>query len=475
MSRKSSLQMQLLSRTLLILAVLLALIGLLQYYLMRDVIYRSKASSMQSQVMTIPPLVWSEIEDFGLVFEDGPRQPFFFNRDTKIAFFDPQGGFTVLPGGPEGVEPPRLDDSEYLSFLNQRRRPESDYRIVNNGEEQLLVLQSVGRGPEGGAGVVEITTPTAPLREQMLRQLQLFLLLSAIAMLVGLIGSRPVIKKTLAPLFNMVETAEQIDAGNLDRRFPTSQGQAEIDRLAESFNRMLGRLESSFEAEKETQEQMHRFIADASHELRTPLTSIHGFLEVLLRGAANQPEQLEKALKSMHGESERLNKLVRDLILLARLDRVPQVELVQGRFDLLLQEMEPQLRILAGRRQLYFKIEPNVEGRFDTDKMKQVVLNLFNNAVQHTDPEKGRVQVALSKQSDGVSLSVTDNGPGINEANLPHLFERFYRVESSRTRQYGGAGLGLSITKSIVEAHGGTISVDSQPGTGTKFEVRLPA
>lgn len=212
----------------------------------------------------------------------------------------------------------------------------------------------------------------------LIRQLLTFLFLSLIAMLIGLLGFLPVLKRTLVPLFNIVHTVEQIDAGNLARRFPPHQGQREIDRLAESFNGMLERLEASFEAERETKKQMRRFIADASHELRTPLTSIHGFLEVLLRGAANQPDQLHKALKSMHGESERLNKLVHDLLLLAKLDRTP------------------------------------------------------------------------------------------------HVFNRFYRSDSSRTRKYGGAGLGLSITKSIVDIHRGTISVVSQEGAGCTFNIWLP-
>jgi two-component system OmpR family sensor kinase len=272
----------------------------------------------------------------------------------------------------------------------------------------------------------------------------------------------------------MVNTAEQIHAGNLARRFPTRQGQMEIDRLAESFNGMLERLEASFKAERETKEQMRRFIADASHELRTPLTSIHGFLEVLLRGAANQPGQLEKALKSMRGESERLNKLVHDLILLAKLDRTPHIELTKGSLDTVIWEMEPQLRILAGNRKLSFNIEPDMKCQYDTDSMKQVVLNLFNNAVQHTDPEKGHIRISLFRKNQGVQLSVQDNGPGISAAHLPHVFNRFYRSDSSRTRKYGGAGLGLSITKSIVDVHGGTISVESQEKEGCTFRVWLP-
>jgi two-component system OmpR family sensor kinase len=237
---------------------------------------------------------------------------------------------------------------------------------------------------------------------------------------------------------------------------------------------MLERLEASFTAERETKEQMSRFIADASHELRTPLTSIHGFLEVLLRGAANQPDQLDKALTSMYGESKRLIKLVQGLLLLAKLDRTPHLELKAGLLDTVIQDMEPQLRILAGTRTLSLLLEPNMKCNFDIDSIKQVILNLFHNAVQQTDPEKGHIQISLAEKDNGVQLSIQDNGPGISAIHIPHIFDRFYRSDFSRTRKYGGAGLGLSITKSIVEAHEGTISVASQEGDGSTFQVWLP-
>jgi len=262
----------------------------------------------------------------------------------------------------------------------------------------------------------------------------------------------------------------------LNERLPVRQGQLEIDRLSLSFNGMLERLEDSFEAEKEAKEQMRRFIADASHELRTPLTSIHGFLEILLRGAANHPDQLEKALKSMYGESERINKLVQDLFMLARLDRTPTFEMKEEGLDRMLHDMEPQLRLLAGNRAVDFSIQTGLGCVCNQDKIKQVVLNLFQNAIQHTDPEQGHIEVMLDEDEDArmVRLSVKDNGPGIPEEHLAHLFDRFYRIETSRARKYGGAGLGLSITKSIVDIHGGNIRVESRVGEGSVFIVSLP-
>jgi two-component system, OmpR family, sensor kinase len=251
------------------------------------------------------------------------------------------------------------------------------------------------------------------------------------------------------------------------------QGQREIDRLAESFNGMLKRLEDAFETEREAKEQMRRFIADASHELRTPLTSIHGFLEVLGRGAADNPEQLHAALSSMHGESKRMKKLVEDLLLLAKLDRKPELHLQDIRLDRLLFEMEPHLRMLAQGRKVTIQAAA-VLCRCDPDKIKQVIYNLFHNAVQHTDAATGRITVTVDRTKDHAVLLVSDNGAGIPKEHLPHLFERFYRIDESRTRQHGGAGLGLSITQSIINAHGGQMSVDSTVNQGTVFRAEWP-
>lgn len=489
----NSLRIQLLSRSLLILAVLLVLIGLMQYVFMREVIYRNKAASLESQIMSISRSAW---EQLGASSEyNNMRPPLFFIPEASLAFIDVNGNYSVLSNGPGSINPPRLDTQEYLDIMKKKpmknptgaeipaqehldemkKKSGQNYKIIDVDDvEQLLVLQPIFSEHGQMLGVIQISTLTSPLKELLIRQLLTFLFLSLIALLVGLLGFLPILKRTLDPLFNMVDTAEQIDAGNLARRFPNKQGQLEIDRLAESFNGMLERLEASFAAERETKEQMRRFIADASHELRTPLTSIHGFLEVLLRGAANQPEQLHKALNSMHSESERLTKLVHDLLLLSKLDRTPHIELREGLLDNVILDMEPQLRILAGSRRLSLRVEPNMKCKYDIDKMKQVILNLFHNAVQHTDPQKGHIQISLFGRESGVQLSVQDNGPGISADHLPHVFDRFYRSDSSRTRKYGGAGLGLAITKSIVNAHGGTISVASQEGEGCIFHIWLP-
>lgn len=467
-----SLRFQLLSRSLFVLAALLLLIGVFQYVFMQQFIYRNKAESIQSQILSIPKDTWSELAR-GKGTQDGPRRPFLFLPDSSLAIVDTTGTITVIFTGRDSDFPPKLPLNAYQKAM--QRKKEVDFRIMKDakGDKQLVVLQPLQQRGQL-LGIIQVNTSTKPLKDVLMRQLFTFLSLSMLALIVGMIAFLPVLKRTLIPLFKMVDTVERIDSGNLAERFPERQGQAEIDRLAVSFNGMLERLERSFAAEKEAKEQMRRFIADASHELRTPLTSIHGFLEVLLRGAMNQPEQLRKALISMHGESERINKLVQDLLLLAKLDRTPVMELAAGDLNGVIREMEPQLRLLAGNRSVTFDLDKSANCRFDADKMKQVILNLFHNAVQHTDPDKGDIRIVSKGKPDFAELSVRDNGPGIGADHLPHVFDRFYRSESSRTRKYGGAGLGLSITKSIVEAHGGTISVESCEGKGSLFIARIP-
>ncbi|WCR28173.1 HAMP domain-containing histidine kinase [Paenibacillus thiaminolyticus] len=469
-----SLRFQLLSRSLLILAALLMLIGVFQYLVMQQFVYENKAESLKSQISSFPREAWQLLtdRDDGV---PGRRPMLFLPADASLAIIDANGAIQAVSMGDKMADPPELSPVEYQAAMNKSRK-EVNYRVMNDseGEEQLVVLQPLewkGRM----IGLIQVNTSTKPLKEMLASQLLTFLSLSLLALIGGMIAFLPVLRRTLIPLSNMVHTVERIDAGNLAERVPSRQGQLEIDRLALSFNGMLERLESSFEAEKEAKEQMRRFVADASHELRTPLTSIHGFLEVLLRGAMNQPEQLRKALISMYGESERINKLVQDLLLLAKLDRAPVMELADGDLNRVLRELEPQLRLLGGQRHVTLALAEEANCKYDPDKMKQVVLNLFHNAVQHTEPEKGDIRIVTETVPGGVELTVRDNGTGIGKRHLPHLFDRFYRSESSRTRKYGGAGLGLSITKSIVEAHGGAIRVSSAEGQGSSFIVTLPA
>lgn len=492
-----SLLFQLLSRSLIILAVLFLLIGLTQYLILKDLYYESVARSMSGEMMGFPKNI-----SFGSNPQPGPgtgpggagsgstpspsdaagipKPPLpglFFLHDASLAYINEEGEYTDVTAE-SGTISPQLSASEYEAIRSRlKHRPNQYEQTVAEdaeGNEQMLVFRLSGNGPGDEGTLLQMGRYTKAIESSLNRQLLLFIGLALAALIGGFILYWTVLRGTLKPLMRMAETVEKTDAASLDARLPLNNKQLEIDRLSASFNGLLERLEAAFEVERESMEQMRRFIADASHELRTPLTSIHGFLEVLLRGAADNPQQLKTALNSMYGESNRILKLVEDLLLLAKLDRAPQLCLERLNISDLLAEMEPQLRVLAERRQVNFTLPDGIAAYCDKDKIKQVILNLYSNAVQHTHPSEGRISVALSSMPAGIQLTVADNGVGLSEEQQAHIFDRFYRTDTSRTRSQGGAGLGLAIVKSLVEAHGGTIAVRSRPGEGAVFIVSLP-
>lgn len=483
-----SLRNQLLTRTLYILSFILLIIGLLQYWVMKDFLYDNEAEILKTKLLSLPPVIWGDSNlhsNNGQVPENPtPNTPkFLFSQDLSLAIIGQNGSLEDLLAN-TGLSSPQLDKENYQNILKGfSNHQQTEYQIVRNSEgtEQLIVFRpfisptnpkyDLGKAPEY---ILQMGSSTAHLHNVLLQQLLTFIVLSIVSLLAGLALYVLTLRKTLDPLSNIVSVVQNTNADNLTEYLPIHQGQAEIDQLSQSYNEMLARLEESFEYERETKEQMRRFIADASHELRTPLTSIHGFLEVLLRGAADRPEQLYSALNSMHGESKRIIKLVENLLFLAKMDREPALQLSEINLTELLRDMQPQLRVLAGERNVVFDLTEGIKGNYDADKIKQVVLNLFQNAVQHTDLKSGKIKISLIVVDHEVELSVQDNGAGMEAETLPYIFDRFYRIDQSRTRQYGGAGLGLSITKTIVEAHEGSITVNSIIGKGTIFRIYLP-
>lgn len=274
--------------------------------------------------------------------------------------------------------------------------------------------------------------------------------------------------QTLKPLKNIAETAEQINrADDLSRRIPyDGQPDDEIGSLVASFNQTLERLEILFTSQQ-------RLLADVSHELRTPLTVIKGNADLMRRMKSLD----EESLTSIDQEAGRLSRLVGGLLLLAQAES-GKLALVEKpvELDLLVTEVFQEMSILAGNRiRLHLNEIDQVIVNGDRDRLKQVFINLVANAIQYT-PTGGEVFISLEKIKDQARLICRDTGPGIPAEDLPHIFERFYRAEKSRTRgRSTGFGLGLSIANWIVERHGGRIEVNSKEGEGTAFAIWLPA
>ena len=271
----------------------------------------------------------------------------------------------------------------------------------------------------------------------------------------------------LRPIDRVTQTARAItQAEDLSRRLPAIQSQDELARLTDTFNEMLGRLETLFQ-------QQQRLVADVSHELRTPLTTLRGNLDLLKRGLhALSAEDVRDMLMTMEGEMTRMSRLVSDLLLLAKADAGVELERQPVELDTVVLDVYRQALMMADGVRIELGHEDQAVVWGDRDRLHQLLLNLVDNAIKYT-PAGGMVRLSLYRQQGWVQVSVSDTGAGIAKEDLPHIFERFYRSDRARTRQSGGAGLGLSIAKWIAEAHGGQLTVESELGKGSTFTLWL--
>jgi len=273
--------------------------------------------------------------------------------------------------------------------------------------------------------------------------------------------------QALEPLNSIVETAEHINrADDLSRRIPQlGSEQDEIGSLIGTFNKTLERLEVLFTSQQ-------RFLADVSHELRTPLTVVKGNVDLM----RHMKRFDEESLTSIDQEAGRLTRLVGGLLLLAQAEsgKLP-LNFRPVELDILITEVFQEMRVIAGDKvRVHLNEIDQMLVNGDRDRLKQVLINLVANAIQYT-PQNGDVFLSLATVGGQARIICRDTGPGIPAEDLPHIFERFYRAEKSRTHgKSTGFGLGLSITKWIVEHHGGRIEVDSKGGQGTTFAIWLP-
>ena len=316
----------------------------------------------------------------------------------------------------------------------------------------------------------------APLHdvEQTIAKLVGIQLLAAAAVLVGVgLSAFLLVRGGLRPLQDMGRTAAAIAAGDLSRRVEHTDDRTEVGQLGVAFNRMLGRIETSFDAQQASEQRLRRFIADASHELRTPLTSIRGYAELFRRGAAERPEDLAKAMRRIEEEAARMGVLVDDLLLLARLDQGRALERRPVDLARVAADAVDDARAVEPDRPIDLEAPPGLVVTGDDLRLRQVFANLLANARQHT-PARTPVHVTVVRDGESATLTVADEGPGLAAEQAERVFERFYRADAARSRAQGGTGLGLAIVAAIAEAHGGSAGVDSRPGQGARFRVTLP-
>ena len=296
---------------------------------------------------------------------------------------------------------------------------------------------------------------------------QLFLGIPLLLLFAG-VGGYILSNRALQPIEKITNTAREITAKDLSKRLDYRGAMDEVGRLAQTFDQMLTRLQSSFERER-------RFTADAAHELRTPLTVLKGQIDVTLSRPRNSVEY-ENKLRELSVQVDRLIRLSNALLFLSRSsqDQIPfQPSLVNLRelLDVLIEQLQP----LAEEKELKLIVQISNEAVVygDHDHLIRLFINLLENALKYTPPN-GEVTVTAMKESDEIQIAVHNTGPGISQEHLPHLFERFYRVDEDRSSQTGGSGLGLAIAHEIVNRHGGEIEAQSSPNQGVTISVRLP-
>ncbi|HET8522409.1 MAG TPA: HAMP domain-containing sensor histidine kinase [Thermomicrobiales bacterium] len=294
-----------------------------------------------------------------------------------------------------------------------------------------------------------------------------------IALVVAIGGSYWLAGRALAPVNAVVNTARQITESDLSRRLPVSNPNDEIGRLVGTFNEILARLEIAFNQREETLATQRRFVADASHELRTPLSSILGYARMLQQWGLEHPDIARESFSAIEQEALRMNELVEGLLRLARGDEGAPLDLQPHDLAQVASDAVAAARPAANGKVtlLYEPPSQPVMATFDTDRLHQAAGILLDNAIKYT-PAGGVVTVAVQSNGRAAELSVSDTGIGIPPHHLPHIFERFYRVDEARSA--GGMGLGLSIVQQIAEAHGGYIDVTSTPNVGSTFTLHLP-
>ncbi|MFG3288763.1 sensor histidine kinase [Streptomyces sp. NPDC048179] len=350
--------------------------------------------------------------------------------------------------------------------------------LTGQGEYRL-------RGCEVEPGVVLVSgAPTGTIDDTVRQLVTVQVVAFGLALLALVVFGRRLLRSGLEPLSDMAHTAHGIASHNLTEsaaRLPLRAakrgGGPEVEELRTAFNTMLEHIDHSLAVRAEAEQRLRRFVADASHELRTPLMSVRGYADLFQYAAANAPEERDKHLARLRAEAARMGILLDDLLLLARLDaaevetplRLEDTDLTE-----LVREAADAFRAAHTGHPLTVTTGPDpVPLRLDPVRIRQVLDNLLTNAAVHT-PTGTPVSVTVTVTPESASVSVGDRGPGIPPADRAQVFDRFYRVDKARSRDRGGSGLGLSVARALLQAHGGTITLTDTPEDTTVFTLTLP-
>ncbi len=316
---------------------------------------------------------------------------------------------------------------------------------------------------------VYVAYPISEINDVLGNLFSIFLLLIPVAVVVSVAGGWFLASRSFKPVDDIARTARAITVHNLDRRIQSTGVDDELGRLIATFNEMISRLQLSFS-------QAQQFSSDASHELRTPLTIMRGELELALRSKKHSNDEYRKVLSSALEETMHMSAIIDNLLTLAKADKgFNHLQMEDVWLRPIIQELFEDGEMLAERKQIVIRPGALDDALIvgDPVRLRQLFLNLIDNAIKYT-PEQGTVDISLHRTAEHSIVRIKDSGMGIPADELPKIFDRFYRVDKARSRELGGSGLGLSISKWIAEIHGGTITVESDVNAGSTFTVTLP-
>lgn len=380
---------------------------------------------------------------------------------------------SVTQGTADGV--PDLPD---LSVADVAERGGDPFTVPGSDgtDRWRVVARTLVSSDRQTLGSVAVALPMTGVEATTARMRGLLVAVGALALVAVSLTGWWAVRRALRPLTQIEGVAAAIAAGDLSRRVPEAPAGTEVGRLGRSLNEMLGQLERAFAARTASEERMRRFVADAGHELRTPLAAVRGYAELHRMGALADDEAVAATFTRVEESARRMGRLVEDLLHLARLDEGRRVRREPVDLAAAARDAVADLRALDPGREVGLAVPPDgavVLG--DEDRLRQVLANLVGNVARHTPSRTpAHVRVTADPDAAAVVVEVHDDGPGIPTQDAQRVFERFYRVDASRSRDSGGTGLGMAIVAAIVRAHGGTVAVVPVE-VGTTVRVTLPA
>ena len=384
--------------------------------------------------------------------------------DIIVHIFDSDGAIIASSKNTQNLS--EISRGNFIPVLQGKARFDTVSLDNQSGRMVFRVYTTPVFENEKVAYIVQVASPLSSIQVALNKlKVALFILFPATVLLTGVMGAF-LAKVTLRPVNNMIETIHQITAENMKLKLHIPETKDEIQKLAETFNDMLQRLEKAFTSQK-------KLFEDLSHELKTPLTILKGEFEVILKKIRSAGEY-ESVIKSALEEINKVSRLAENLLLLARFDSkeaFPEKRKLD--VSVLLEGVINNIKGISELKEIKVSFQPSEKLILDADEaqLRTLFFNILHNAVKYT-PQKGGIWVSIEKDSSTVRIKIQDTGIGIPEEEIEHIFDRFYRVEKSRNSF--GFGLGLSIAKAIAEAHGGTVEVESLPSKGTTFTIILP-